>query len=376
MFGIFIALWGFVVLMALAIIFWASYVHGWIEARKKRKWQREQRGGDGGPIATSRGLENEKGGVMPGAMPDFMSMPSPKYEAYDSHQRSNATAADNRSDEESAMGRFISRPMKLMAIGKKALGKERPIGDKSRGLYGEEKEGATLLNRVKGLFWKDAGTPEEPIRSGPVLHISANLESDVNTVTAPNLNNNPNSRDYVPPSAWSISPVAREHTPKPWAQRIIPTKKFNHPSLSSSSNASPRSKPGLESPMNDDENISLDIPPMKPTPLAVPLHHGFYRREGSRSPPPASSPVYPTHFPNPLRPPIRVPPPRIKGRRDNHRRSASVPQETATTRKLTQTHGRKSSATLDPFATPFDDEHAAVPFPDRRGGGVNPFIAI
>lgn len=45
MFAIFLGLWGVVVLMALAIIFWHSYGRQFLESRRKRKFQRDQRTG-------------------------------------------------------------------------------------------------------------------------------------------------------------------------------------------------------------------------------------------------------------------------------------------------------------------------------------------
>jgi hypothetical protein len=45
MFAIFLGLWGVVVLMALAIIFWHSYGRQILESRRKRKFQRDQRTG-------------------------------------------------------------------------------------------------------------------------------------------------------------------------------------------------------------------------------------------------------------------------------------------------------------------------------------------
>jgi hypothetical protein len=41
----FIGIWGVVVVMALLVIFWHSYLKAWVEQRKRRRWQREQREG-------------------------------------------------------------------------------------------------------------------------------------------------------------------------------------------------------------------------------------------------------------------------------------------------------------------------------------------
>ncbi|ETW83308.1 hypothetical protein HETIRDRAFT_474453, partial [Heterobasidion irregulare TC 32-1] len=39
MFAVFLALWGFVVVMGLCIILWHSYGKGWMESRRRRKWR-------------------------------------------------------------------------------------------------------------------------------------------------------------------------------------------------------------------------------------------------------------------------------------------------------------------------------------------------
>ena len=45
MFAIFLGLWGIVVLMALAVIFWHSYGRRFLDARRKRSFERDQRTG-------------------------------------------------------------------------------------------------------------------------------------------------------------------------------------------------------------------------------------------------------------------------------------------------------------------------------------------
>ncbi len=60
MFGIFMGLWALVVLMALAIIFWHSYGRDMLEARRRRRWEREQRGG----VAPHTGDVGDKGAAL------------------------------------------------------------------------------------------------------------------------------------------------------------------------------------------------------------------------------------------------------------------------------------------------------------------------
>lgn len=85
MFLMFIGIWGLVVLMALLIIFWHSYLKAWIDQRKKRRWQQEQRGGfdqfavRGGRITVADESSIESGGGRGGMnLPSFTPLASPR----------------------------------------------------------------------------------------------------------------------------------------------------------------------------------------------------------------------------------------------------------------------------------------------------------
>ena len=67
MFAIFLALWGVVVLMALAIIFWHSYGRQILDSRRKRKFQRDQRTGFDNIVVPFR---EEKPTEVPGTSPE------------------------------------------------------------------------------------------------------------------------------------------------------------------------------------------------------------------------------------------------------------------------------------------------------------------
>ena len=83
MFLIFIGIWGLVVLMALLIIFWHSYLKAWVDQRKKRRWQREQREGfdqlavRGGHVTVTdeSSIENGRAGMN---LPSFTPLASPR----------------------------------------------------------------------------------------------------------------------------------------------------------------------------------------------------------------------------------------------------------------------------------------------------------
>jgi len=175
----------------------------------------------------------------------------------------------------------------------------------------------------------------------------------------------------------------------PWMNRIVPTRRQQTPPLPS--RPTPRSNANVPSDVNSVyEGSAIAVSKTQPTPLALPLHAGFDRmhRERSRTPPPAQSPAYRTQFKFPL-PPSRH---KLAPPRDKHRRSFSLPANsldeesgsttpitTPVTRLLTTTHARQSSS-VNPFSTPFDDEHRAMG--DDAGASharkmqPNPFDAI
>jgi len=84
MFFIFIGIWGVVVLMALLIIFWHSYLKAWVDQRKKRRWQKEQREGfdqfavRGGHVTVTDESLAENGGRGGINLPSFTPLASPR----------------------------------------------------------------------------------------------------------------------------------------------------------------------------------------------------------------------------------------------------------------------------------------------------------
>jgi hypothetical protein len=84
MFLIFIGIWGLVVLMALLVILWHSYLKAWVDQRKKRRWQREQRGGfdqfaaRGRHITVTDESSIENGGHGGMNLPSFTPLASPR----------------------------------------------------------------------------------------------------------------------------------------------------------------------------------------------------------------------------------------------------------------------------------------------------------
>jgi hypothetical protein len=167
MFLVFIGLWVLVVLMGLCVIFWHSYGKRWVERYKRRKYLREQRVGinglvvpfkDGVPAEKpqSKGMED---------LPSFTPLPSPKGSPFMipfSLGRSASPSSNNGPDtttdasrsrptdspepqekerrgwaffgaqksDEKAANPPKRKPVKLKAIGRKAMGNEQLVDDR------------------------------------------------------------------------------------------------------------------------------------------------------------------------------------------------------------------------------------------------------
>ena len=437
MFGIFMGLWGFVVLMGLAVVLWHSYGKRLVEGRKRRRWEREQRAGiDGIVVPYKVGMQagDEKvGGASRTDLPSFTPMPSPKAGGFNpfflnhaapsaesddaSHSRSLESLKKPQSEKswDSFFGKksrgkltpgAISKPMKLMAIGQKAMGKERFVSDNepsheesSSSEQSQQGNRSTAwFGRIAGMLGRkqpestgstsDQGSFRE--RTRPNLRISIDRASSVRP-EFPRLDNDhasDNSRDQNGlNSRWSASPDPTRHL-TPWMNHITPTKSLHQQNRPPGLPFHPKPRHNASVP-SDVDSVYADsmIVPVKPAPLALPLHHGFDRSRsrsgpGARTPPtppPMNSPTYYLH------PRALAPPPR------KHRRSSSVPDWkmpndndksiTPVTRLLTTMHARQSS-NVNPFVTPFDDEHrvtidhASHASDVRRSIPTNPFDAI
>ncbi|KAI9062850.1 hypothetical protein FKP32DRAFT_1592821 [Trametes sanguinea] len=404
------------------------------DARRRRRWLREQRSGIDGIVIHSHG---HNGALSPGSdggahdieksqvnLPSFTPLPSPRAGLFQSVRNSlrgsargqganapedghlhaphplsmrkpdfekswdsfldNANAAPPAPAEPQPQPtRKVSGPRKLIAFGRKAMGREQFVGD------GEHSEAAApeheaessqsepWYKRMTGMVWrKDAQAPAEENEGGrgrrrkrPNLSISTD-HSSIRRDDLPVIETTSPSDPAGPTSAWSDSPM----TPRklPWVAAVLPTK----PALP------PRHTRAASVPM--DVSAEYDSPTAQhPAPSAaampVPLHHGFAQ--------PAPTPHHlmppPHHIPNGPRKPVKIDP------------DTSTP----VTRLLATTHARKSSQAVDPFVTPFDDEHGvpheATPAPtipnpfespvassgghdheSRRSTQTNPFMAL
>ncbi|KAF9227184.1 hypothetical protein BS17DRAFT_806416 [Gyrodon lividus] len=411
MFAIFMGLWGLVVVMGLAIVFWHSYAKYWVEAYKKRKWRKEQRDGleefvtpfkDG--VYAIHVRDTEKGESVPEpALRSFTPLPEPR-SAYSINPFRRSTqpppnhplkslepkfekswdsffheGAENKRSQPSALSRAVSRPMRVMNLGKKKG--DECVGKPEAG-SSEEKPKSTWFNPVTGLFSKKPALEpasefvvNRPSCRPPRLQLTISTEDAATAIPNdfPKIDTSPSPADEEPSSAWSVSPTLPT---LPWMKTIPPKK------------AAPLTFPPLPPhPRPRNASVPTDVgttPPdhTDPSPLAMPLHNTFERPAAQQS---VHLALYPTflapHTNNLLAPP-----------EEKHKRSSTVsgpmpvtPSLAGTTRGhestrsisrlLTNTHVHHSSDAVDPFATPFDDD-AAVANPNMAKRITNPFAGF
>lgn len=403
MFSIFMGLWGVVVLMGLAIVFWHSYAKNLVDAYKKRKWQKEQRDGlegfvmpfrDGAP-APHVG-DTEKGpSILDPPLRSFTPLPEanspfsinlfrrpnqpppsnhplksldPTFEkSWDSFLHEGA---NNKQPEASGLHRVVSRPMKLMNFGKKK-GDEKAL-ESSGGDRSESKPKSVWFKPVTGLFTKKdsvqpvsefvVNRPASGSRSHPRLTISIEQASTATPRDFPKIDSTPPSpAREEPPSAWSVSPMPPT---LPWIRNVPPKK------------AIPLTIPPPPPGRPRNANVPTDVGSTPPDhgPLAMPLHNAFEERPASQKP--VHLALYPTFLaslsdaaPSTKRyersPTVQATPP-LAGPINRHESTRS------TSRLLTNIHVQSPGELVDPFATPFDDD-AGIESPAKTKRITNPF---
>ena len=401
MFLVFIALWGIVVLMGLCVVFWHSNIKGWTERYRRRKFQKEQRVGINGLVVPFKdGMPNEKSHARVfDDLPSFTPLPSPKGDSFvpfmspsprssseylDMSRSGSTNSLEPKAEKErdgwaatffggvkSVEKAAKRKPTKLRAIGRKAMGKELLVDDREAMVNEEPPLSSDKDENQRNTAWfgrmanmlgmkplesgaeSSHGFPRDSLQTHnrPKLRIVVDPPSDTNNPFTMN-----GARVPAPYSRWSASPQEPSST---WKHLIPSTKK-----------TPPRTPIGL--PMRpkprhppSDVDTTFETPllsPIRPTPFALPLHHGFNQTHARQSIllTPALSP---RHFQRRSENERRA---SLAPQLWRHQRTSSVPMHVPTsvtpvTRLLTTTHARKSSdmgwVDIDPFVTPFDDEH-------------------
>lgn len=383
MFGVFMALWCVVMLMAFAIIFWHSYGRDWMEAYKRRRFQTSKRAsvksfaarfrsrGDGGAGSSDGGEKVEVDEALKPSPPPSKQRPT--------FEKSWDDCLDHvKIDPEeptSPPDRKPSISAKLMAVGRKVMSRNKPQEDeeKVQSHESDASSGSSWIQRMTGMVGKkdsvegqasESESMKERVRPKLTISPPPSKVADVPQGVAAELK-----------SAWSISPGLS--TTLPWHSAVTPTiAPLRKPDLPATPRRRTASVPSrVDSVYDEFSRLVLHAQP--PATMPVPLYYGF---ESPLAPAPAPAPTAPKlyRFPPVPEPKSKLAPPPLP-LPPNMNPDTSTP----VTRLLTTTHARHSSLAVDPFVTPFDDEHRVPapetpkdPFADRRSMSTNPFVAL
>lgn len=421
MFLIFIALWGFVVLMALCVILWHTRGKKFVEMRKRRRWEREQRGGidglvvpfrEGQPAADFKAADGYNSNPRVD-LPSFSPLPSPRQGSFGSlftRNRSASPAPPSEKQQQQQQSSLppvdkesktwasfftrkqpslptISKPMRLMAVGRKTDGDLvlKGEGDMVHNQDVSERRDTAWFGRFANKL--GAAKQDNNDRNQRNLRISVDR---------------PLPEEQQPRSRWSHSPETAV------ARHSLPWLRVTSPTTVASSNRSGGPTPPKRELARQNSIVPSDVNSVYeesavPTPFAPPLHHGFESHHRSRTgsefsaskdsaifiPPP---PIHPSMQNNRLKPLLTA----------NHRKSASMPGSP----RLFLAPGQGSTPSLgtlpssvnssnfalssiglgsglpkkpaeNPFVTPFDDEHRVeitqASRAPRRSIPINPF---
>ncbi|KAG1715620.1 hypothetical protein ID866_1544 [Astraeus odoratus] len=399
MFSIFLGLWGVVVLMGLAIVFWHSYARNWAEAYKKRKWKREQRDAlegfsvpfcDGIPGRDIKDPEKTQGTPLhsftplseprsafslnpfrrsthPHANHPLKSL-EPKFEkSWDSFfHESGEKQQKPQPSRLPGLTRSVSKSVKLLNFGKKDIGEDnsesndpdnKPKTKWFKHVFAKKAESLPAIEPVV-----DRPTSRPP---RPKLTISTERAASLKTTDLPKIEVSPTQDE--PALAGSASP-----TPPtlPWVKNIPPRKA---PPM-----AFPPPPPEPPHPRKrNNANVPTDVgstpPDLDPSPLAMPLHNGFEERPRSTTQPAVHLALYPKFIaPHSLLAPPKPQYGRSRNISATPPAAAGGPSSNAASRRtLTQTDNQID--TTDPFSTPFDDD-AGHPTTEKRN--TNPFAGV
>ncbi|KAF8125340.1 hypothetical protein EV363DRAFT_1533186 [Boletus edulis] len=367
MFSIFMGLWGVVVLMGLVIVFWHSYAGNWVGAYRKRRWQKEQRDGLDGLVVPFKGGaplphvgDTEKASsILEPPLRSFTPLPEarspfsinlfrrPNQASLPSHPLKSLEptfekswdsffheGANNSQSAASGPRRVVGRPMKLMNFGKT---KGDEVLEATKGDRSEDKPKSVwfVVNRpVSG-----ACSPR------PQLSISVEQALGAIPRDLPKIDTTPSPAREEPSSVRPVSPVPP----------TLPLAKNNPPRK-----AIPLTIPPPPPGCARNANVPTDVGSTPPDngPLAMPLHNAF--EEHSASQKPVHLTLYPTFFASYSE---------ETSSRERHKRSSTISQHESTrstSRLLTNIHAQSSSDTVDPFATPFDDDVLVSPAKTKR----------
>ncbi|KAG6370930.1 hypothetical protein JVT61DRAFT_10777 [Boletus reticuloceps] len=261
--------------------------------------------------------------------------------------------ANNSQSAASGPRRVVGRPMKLMNFGKT---KGDEVLEATKGDRSEDKPKSVWFKSVTGFFSRqDSVQPvsgfvvNRPVSGAcsPRPQLSISVEQALGAISRdlPKIDTTPSPAREEPSSVRPVSPVPP----------TLPLAKNNPPRK-----AIPLTIPPPPPGRARNANVPTDVGSTPPDngPLAMPLHNAF--EEHSASQKPVHLTLYPTFFASYSE---------ETSSRERHKRSSTISQHESTrstSRLLTNIHAQSSSDTVDPFATPFDDDVLVSPAKTKR----------
>jgi hypothetical protein len=365
MFAVFMILWLVVVLMAIAILLWHSYIRHWIYEHRKHTWEKKRRADISEIVVPFRGRapdsDEKEGRVLKIDLPSFTPLPSPSpaFPLRDRFTTPDLKTNDGRplelakpeynesldsffDHDEPEIGEKLS-PRKLVARGR---GSERFVPDGNAYL---EEGGSDHQPRGK-MSWFNRLTAT--VRGATSNDAPSERRAAVDSTYGPNRGSEAHSQRSV--SVWSSSTL----TPSsPWTNRMISSKERSIPPVPPLA----RKFKSVDIPCDITSDYEgTAIPSRKPSSSSQPTSIAVTLRHDT---PPQLSLMSPTQFAN-----RNVSSDRLGSSYANPHGEVTTPL----TKLMNTMHARQSSS-LNPFSTPFDDENRA---PVEHFHPSNPYAAV
>ncbi|KAF6761239.1 plasma membrane fusion protein PRM1 [Ephemerocybe angulata] len=428
-FAIFLALWGVVVLMGLGVILWHSYGLPAFEQRRKRRYQREQRDNlpssfdikprdpsmsppEGRLVMTKEDKPWDGGMAASNDLPQFTPLPSPRRSTFKPFwtTRPESPAVENAVDYQA--GNVNGSSVSLARSGEGKVSRFQALKTRVKSVSapkdpetqkGEAGGSNGFFGKVKGVFAKKEAEPEpefwQSYNDRPRLKIVVDTPSDRSFAER---DEDEVVQRPIPNSRWSVSPTEPKidfgwRSSKKNVALDSPNSSAATLTPSNVTRRLPPPPPGLRHKPSVPTDIggSLDDPFLSSFTPTPPLN------TGSRVSNPFNSglpePIIPSAYPVPLHSTSvhSSPSPR-------HNRTSSVPvwrvtnfspsdQVSVNSSTASLSEMRKlptapkvvaqgSAQVVNPFITPFDDEHRVeIVMPSkgaaRKSMATNPFVS-
>lgn len=262
MFAIFLGLWGVVVLMAFAIIFWHSYGRRFLYARRKRNFQRDQRTGFDNIVVPFRDEKPSRANVLPSQS----SLTSSAIRRIDPDDPEHLHPLNLKHSATKSFDSFFDHASPASAQPPAQGGVIRTLSRKLRG-------DGNWRKRITLSLWGDRAAKRKSFHKAhrPQLTISTERAASLRGKSLPEIERTTPGISRVPPSyepksAWSLSP--NDTAPMPTAINPGARRK---PSVPVSAVSAGEAESNAPSPAA----VALAHIPM-------PLHYGYARAAPAR----------------------------------------------------------------------------------------------